>query len=398
MIDFCLTEEQRALRESTRRFARDVIRPASIHLDAAEDPDAAFSASLVNQGLDLGFGNVLVPEVYGGYGGNLLDYALVIEELAYGDSGIADLFLVNISLSNLINQVGSEPQREKYLSDMTMSGRHFILAGAMTEPSGGSELFYPLGEKKFGVRTKAVREGSEYVLNGGKCFITNGGRADVYIVLARTDSEGPNLSGCSLFLVPKDMPGVGVGKVENKMGHRLSSVREIMFDQVRIPIEQRLGGDGEGFACLLKCYAGNGVGVGASAIGVARAAYEIALEVAQSRVSWGVPIIQHESVASKLVEMRMKIEAARSLVWRLAWAADHPDQSEGLHRLVSMAKVFPSAMVREVVAAAMDVCGGMGYMRDFPIEKLMRDAMLYPIYDGTNDLLKRFLASDLAGT
>lgn len=398
MIDFALTEEQRALQDTARRFALDEIRPEATRRDAESSPEDCFPDKLVRKGLSLGLGNVQIPQHYGGYGGNLIDYSLLVEELAYGDAGIADLFLVNISLSRLLMRAGTEAQKQRWLRTMAEDlADGFILGGAMTEPTGGSEIFCPLPDPKMGVRTTARRDGSDYVINGGKCFITNGGVANLYIVLARTNPTASNFEGCSIFLVPEGTPGLSFGKLENKMGHRLSSVREVIFNQVRVPADQRLGGEGAGFAILIDCYEGNGVGVGSSAIGLARAAYDAALDYAQNRIIWGQPIIQHESVAAKLAEMRMKIEAARALVWKMAWAADNPDKCAGLNRLGTMAKIFPSMMVREVTSAAMDICGGTGYMRDFPIEKYVRDAMLYPIYDGTNDLLKRFLAQTLPG-
>lgn len=399
MIDFELNEQQRALVETARRFAIKEIRPVAGSFDARAISEDCFPWDLVRRAMQLGFGNAVIPERYGGFGGGLLDYALVIEELAYGDAGIADVFLVNISLSRLILKGGDEAQKQRWLTAICEDASgEFILAGPMTEPTGGSEIFCPLPEPDLGVRTRAVRDGDDYVLNGVKCFITSGGVAKLYLVLARTDTDAPNLAGCSIFLVPGDAPGLSFGKVEDKMGHRLSVVREVFFENVRIPKSQRLGEEGDGFRILMECYEGNGVGVGASALGVARAAYDAALEYAQQRVIWGQPIIQYESVAGKLADMRMKIEAGRALLWKLAWAGDNPRAGGGLNRLGSMAKVYPSSIVREITAAAMDIFGGSGFMRDLPIEKYVRDAMLYPIYDGTNDLLKRFLARQLAET
>ncbi|HPD60802.1 MAG TPA: acyl-CoA dehydrogenase, partial [Thermodesulfobacteriota bacterium] len=242
-----------------------------------------------------------------------------------------------------------------------------------------------------GVRTTAVRDGDHYILNGSKNFITNGGVSKLYIVLARTNKNVPNMKGCSIFLVPEGTPGLSFGKIEEKMGHRLSSVREIIFDDVRLSRENMLGEEGDGFKILFECYEGNGVAAGASAVGVARAAYDAAFNYAQDRVIWGQPIIQYESVVSKLVDMRMKIEASRALIWKMAWAAENPILSKGLSKLGSMAKVFPASFVREITMQAMEILGGYGYSMEFPVEKYARDAMLFPIYDGTNDLLKRFI-------
>ncbi|HNR14198.1 MAG TPA: acyl-CoA dehydrogenase family protein [Thermodesulfobacteriota bacterium] len=396
MIDFSLTEEQRSLQETVRRFALQEIRPVAHTIDRHHDPEKNFPWEIVKKGMQLGFGNVVIPEQYGGLGGGLIDYALVVEELGYGDAGIADVFLVNISLSRLLVLGCSDEQKEKWLPQICSdeSGT-FILAGGMTEPSGGSEIFCPLPDPAMGVRTSAVRCGDEYVLNGRKCFITNGGVSRLYIVLARTSKSLPNMQGCSIFLVPDDTPGLSFGKLEEKMGHRLSSVREVIFEDVRIPASYLVGQEGEGFRILLQCYEGNGVGVGSNALGLARAAYDAALEYAQERIIWGQQISEYESVASKLVDMRMKIEAGRALVWKLAWAAENMDRCSGLHRLGTIAKVFPSSFVREITIGAMDILGGSGYTMEFPVEKYVRDAMLFPIYDGTNDLLKRFVAPQL---
>jgi len=396
MIDFSLTEEQRALQETARRFAINEIRPVAVELDRAHDPEKSFPHELINKGMQLGFGSILIPEKYGGLGGNLIDCALVTEELAYGDTGVADVIWVTMSMSRIINMGGNEAQKEKWLraicEDETGA---FIIGGGMTEPSGGSEIFCPLPDPRFGVRTLAVKDGDYYVLNGRKSFITSGGVSKLYIILARTNKDSPNMAGCSIFLVPAKTPGLLFGKTEEKMGHRLSAVRELIFEDLRIPRENVLGNEGDGFRILLEVYEGNGVAAGSAAVGLARAAYDAALQYAQDRVIWGQPIIQYESVASKLVDMRMKIEASRALIWKLAWAAENPKQSKGLSKLGSMAKVFPTSFVREITIQAMEILGGYGYMMEFPVEKYVRDAMLFPIYDGTNDLLRRFIAQRL---
>jgi len=384
MIDFSLTEEQKALQDTARRFAVNEIRPVAEKLDRIHDPKKNFPLELIKKGMQLGFGNTLIPEKYGGFGGSLIDFAIITEELAYGDTGVADVFWVTMSLSRLITMGGNEEQREKWLRAICEdeSGT-FIIGGAMTEPSGGSEIFCPLPDPKLGVRTTAVKDGDHYVINGRKSFITNGGVSKLYILLARTDKKVPNMEGCSIFLVPEGTPGLSFGKIEEKMGHRLSVVREIIFEDVRVSREYMLGEEGEGFRILLECYEGNGVAAGSSAVGLARAAYDVAFQYAQDRIIWGQPIIQYESVASKLVEMRMKIEASRALIWKLAWAAENPELSRGLSKLGSMAKVFPTGFVREITIQA------------FPIEKYVRDSMVFPIYDGTNDLLKKFMAQRL---
>ena len=390
MIDFSLTEEQQLLKETARRLAINDIRPIAVELDRLNDPEKPFPMELVKKGMRLGFGKLVIPEKYGGLGGSLIDYALVVEELAYGDAGICDVMWVTMSLSRLLAMGCNDTQKEKWLREICEDETGtFIIGGAMTEPSGGSEIFCPLPDPQLGVRTTAVRDGDHYVINGNKCFIANAGISKIYIALARTNKEVSNLEGCSIFIIPEGTPGLSFGKIENKMGTRLSLVREVIFEDLRIPKEYMIGNEGQGFEIVFQCYEGNGVAVGAKAVGLARAAYDAALEYSQDRVIWGRPILEYESVGSKLADMRMKIEASRALVWKVAWAAENPDLSRGLVKLAAMAKIFPTSVVREITIQAMEILGGYGYMTEFPIEKYVRDAMLLPIYDGTNDLLKR---------
>jgi len=399
MVSFSLNESQLAIQDAVRKFVSNKVKGASVALDLHAEADQCVSQQIISEAMAMGLGGALIPEQYGGYGGNLMDYSIIIEELAYGDAGMADIFLVNISMALLIYKFGSDAQKETWLTKICgAENGGMILAGAMTEPSGGSEIFSPLAGKNNGVRTTATKTDQGYKLKGRKCFITNAGIADLYIVLARTDPTSSNLSGCSIFLVPADSDGISFGSCEDKMGHRLSSVREILFEEVEVPMENRIGVEGAGFQVLMECYEGNGIGIGSSAIGLARAAYDAALEYAKERVVWNEPIIQKESVAAKLVDMRMSIEASRALVWKVAWAAQNGEEQQELKNLSAMAKVQPSAMVRDVAIKAMEVFGGIGYMRGSVAEKYARDAMLYPIYDGTNDLLKRFIAQQLSAT
>jgi len=349
MIDFSLTEEQQLLQETARRFAVNDIRPVAVELDRLNDPEKSFPIELVKKGMHLGFGKLVIPEKYGGLGGSLLDYALLVEELAYGDAGICDVIWITMSLSRLLVMGCSDTQKEKWLREICNDETGtFIIGGAMTEPSGGSEIFCPLPEPRLGVRTTAVKDGDHYVINGRKCFISNAGISKIYIALTRTNKEVSNMEGCSIFIIPEGTPGLSFGKAEEKMGNRLSVVREVIFEDLRVPKEYMVGSEGEGFKILFDCYEGNGVAVGAKSVGLARAAYDAAFQYAQERVIWGQPILEYESVGSKLADMRMKIEASRALVWKMAWAAANPDLSRGFGKLGAMAKVFPSSVVREI--------------------------------------------------
>jgi len=290
----------------------------------------------------------------------------------------------------------SGAQKEKWLREICQdkSGK-FLLAGCYTEPSGGSEILCPLSDPSMGVRTTAVRDGNEYIISGEKCFITNTGVAKLYIVLTRTDKTKPNVEGCSLFLVPADTPGLRIGRIDNKMGQRSCVNGAVFFNGVRVPQENMVGGENEAFKIVDETFRGGAVITGAIAVGLARAAYERALRYANEREIWGQPIRRYQLIADKLVEMRMKIEAARVLVWEICWAVERPEKSHGLYRLAAMAKVFPSRLVKEVTNEAMQILGGYGYMKDYEVEKYVRDAMAMSIEDTTNEVLKMFLAEEL---
>lgn len=396
MIDFALTDEQKALQQLGHDFAEKKIRPYTKDIDQNPDPNQSFPWEILREGLQLGLGWIEIPEEYGGLGKGLLESILVTEELAWGDAGIAAAIGTTSNMGRVLSLAGSEAQKEKWLQEVCKdkSGT-FLLAGCFTEPTGGSEVLCTLPNPAMGVRTIAIRDGNDYVLNGSKCFITNAGAAKLYIVLARTDKTKPNTEGCSLFLVPGDAPGLWIGTVDNKMGLRSAWNGAVYFDNVRVSIESMLGGENEAFKIVAETFDGGGVTVGAAAVGLARAAYETALKYSNEREIWGQPIRQYELIADKLAEMRMKIEASRALVWKTCWAIEHPEASQGLHKLAAMAKVFPAKMVKEVTLEAMQIMGYYGYMKDYEVEKYVRDALSMSIEDTTNEVLKMFLAEEL---
>jgi len=397
MLDFSLTEEQKVLKETVRKFAEKEIRPTVREVDKNPDPIASFPWAVVKKANKLGFGKILIPTKYGGYGGGLFDYALLLEELAYGDVGIAMIFMINNSLARIIAVEGNEEQKERWLRPISedKEGDH-IIAGAVTEPTGGSEVFCLLPDLQYGVRSTARLEGSEYVINGQKKFITSAGVAKLYCIMARTDPSKPNAEGCNIFYFPADTPGMRIGKIEDKMGNRTIQVAEIFFDNMRLPKESMLEKPGEGLKTTVEIYKANGVGCGAMAVGLAQAAYDEALKYAKERVSWGKPLIHHQAIAMKLADMRMEIEAARALIYRVIWAIEHSEESGDLFKIgPTMAKVFPTSLVRKITVEAMQILGGYGYMKDSPVEKYVRDSMVMPIYDGANELLKIFISYDL---
>lgn len=394
MIGFELTDEQKQLQETARRFAEREIKPVAAGIDEIADPRAAFPADVIRKGFELGFHALLIPEEYGGFGGTTLDYAIVLEELAAGDIGMANAFHVVMSISEMIAKNGTPEQCERWLRPIAedVTGSHLICFGA-TEPSGGTEIFCPLEDPKLGTRTTARRDGDGYVINGRKLYSSNAGVSWLYGVLARSDTAKPNAESCSVFFFPADTPGFSVGTIENKMGHRASMNGELVFEDMRLSKDDLLGEEGEGFKTINAIYDTNGVGTGTMAVGVARAAYEMALDYAKERRIWGLPIKDYQAIGNLLVDMRADLEMSRLMVRRVAWQNQHVS-SEG-QLPPNMAKVYPAEMARRVTVNAMQVLGGAGYMKDYPAEKYVRDAMVLPIISGANEVLKHFMSARL---
>jgi alkylation response protein AidB-like acyl-CoA dehydrogenase len=394
VIDFELTDEQKQLQDTCRRFAQAEIKPRAAAIDRISDPRESFPKELIRKGFGLGFHRLLVPEQYGGMGRGLLDFSIMMEELAAGDAGVAFSFAATCAISRMIAANATPEQCERWLvpycADRTGA---WTLGFGATEPSGGTEIFYAEGDPKLGTRTTAKRVGDHYVINGSKVFITNAGQSRLYGCMARTDRKGANFVSNSIFFFPSDTPGFSVGKIEDKMGHRASSNGELVFNDMKLSKNDMLGGEGKGVEVLLHTYHGNSVGMGALGLGVARAAYEMALAYANERHIWGQPIIRYQAVGTMLVNAKMAIETARLLIQRIAWASDHDRHGDSVNP--SMAKVYASETARKVTVDAMQVLGGYGYMKDYPAEKLVRDAMVIPIYDGTNEVLRHFMSMEL---
>lgn len=395
MINFTLTEEQQQLEDTVRRFAEKEIKPVAAEIDRITDPREAFPEEISRKATELGFHSLLVPEEDGGMGGGLMEFSVLLEELAYGDVGIGMSYMASNTSARLIARQGTEEQKKRWLGPYCdISGDDYHLFGfGGTEPSGGTEIFSPEPDPKQGVRTTAKKDGDKYVVNGRKCFITNGGRAELYGCLARTNTDGPNMESCSIFFVPAVLPGFSIGKIEDKMGHRAMSNAELVFDDVVLSRDDLIGQEGMGLPTMLEVYNVNGVGTGALAVGLARAAYDMAVEFARERQIWGRSITQYQSVSNMLVDMKMQIEAARMLVRRVAWAGDKGIHDTEVHH--AMAKIYATDMVKKVTADALQVLGGSGYMKDYPAEKYVRDCYVMPIYDGTNEVLRHFMAFDL---
>ena len=394
MIGFELSDEQKQLQEIARRFAEKEIKPVAAQVDSITDPREAFPGDVIRKGFELGFHSLLIPEQYGGVGGTTLDYAILLEELAAGDIGMANAFHVVMTISEMITKNGTAEQRERWLAPIAedTTGSHLVCFGA-TEPSGGTEIFCPLPDPKLGTRSTARKDGDHYVINGRKVFSSNASVSQLYGLLARTDTSKPNSESCSVFFFPADTPGFSIGTIEDKMGHRASMNGELIFEDMRLPRENMLGKEGAGFDTINAIYDTNGVGTGTMAVGVARAAYELALDYAKEREVWGQPIGKYQAIGNMLVDMKADLEMARLMVRRIAWQSENEGSGEELPP--NMAKVYPAEMARRVTINAMQVLGGGGYMKDYPVEKYVRDAMVLPIISGANEVLKYFMSQKL---
>ncbi len=375
-MDFSLTPEQEELRQWAHGFAEKEIRPVAQEYDEREE----MPWDVLKKAAKLGLLAYAIPEEYGGSGVSSLMSSLVIsEELFWGCAGIATA-MGGIGLAALpILEMGSEEQKRKWLPRFTDPDAVRLGAMCLTEPNAGSDVV--------NMTTRAVRDGNEYVINGTKTFITNGGIADVYVVFAKTDPDA-GYAGVSAFIVDGETPGLSGGKKFKKLGLRASHTAEVHFDNVRVPEENRLGPEGMAFLGAMKMLEHSRPTVAIAAVGVARAAYEYALNYAKERVQFQKPIIYNQGIAFPLAEMRSKIDAGRLLAYRAAWLAD-TQQSCNLEG--SMAKAFCGDMAMEVATQAVQTLGGYGYMRDFPVEKWFRDAKIMSIYEGTTQIQKRVM-------
>ncbi len=377
MVDFKLTEEQQRLRELARDFAQREIAPVAAELDREQQ----FSQAIVDKYHEIGLLHNAVPEEYGGGGLSSLEGCIVAEELAAACGGVASYLGANIlGLTPLL--IAGSPELKKELFRKHCAGPN-LAAFCLTEAGAGSDAA--------AMRSTATRVGDEYVINGTKHFITNGGVASLYSVFA---NEQPELrhKGISCFMVPANTPGVSHGKKEDKMGQRAADTREVIFEDVHVPERFRLGKGRDGFKIAMMTLDDSRAGVGAAAVGIARAALEAAVAYAKQRVQFGKPIAELQAIQFMLAEMAMKVEAARLLVWQ---AANLHDQGCRNTKESAIAKCFAGDTAMQVATDAVQVLGGYGYMKDYPVEKYMRDAKLHQIYEGTNQIQRLVVANEL---
>jgi len=379
VIDFSLTEEQKALQEMAREFAKKEMRPVAAKYDKGD----AFPEEVMKKAFEAGFITCNIPQEYDGGGLKELDIALISEELAAGCAGMFTTIMASSLAFTPIILFGTEEQKKRFLTPFTKAMS--FAAFCLTEREAGSDAS--------SLKTTARKSGSDFILNGSKCFITNGGIASLYVVFANSAPEkGPR--GVSAFLVPRESPGITVGKEEDKMGHRASNTTELFFEDVRIPEENLLAKEGMGFFVAMKTLDKTRASVGAAGVGVARTALEHAIEYAKTRVQFGKPIATFQHIAFKIAQMAMEIEAARHLVWYSAWLMD---QGKPCGKESAMAKCFGSDVAMRTTVEALQIFGGYGYMKDYPMEKLMRDAKLLQIYEGTNEIQRLVISREVIG-
>ncbi|HET8606247.1 MAG TPA: acyl-CoA dehydrogenase family protein [Gaiellaceae bacterium] len=376
-VSFALTQEQTALRALAREFAEKEIRPKAAEYDEAQ----RHPADVIAKAHELGLMNVHVPEEYGGLGLPAFDGMLVGEELYFGCSGIGTSISANgLGAAPLILS-GSEEQKQTWLPPLVEEP--ILCSFGLTEPDAGSDVAR--------MKTTAVRRGDEYVLNGSKTFITNAGHATWVVVFAKTDpSKGHR--GISAFVVPADADGFAVEKHLEKMGQRATDTSAFALTDVVVPAANRIGEEGEGFKIAMKTLDFTRPGTAAGAVGVAQAAYELAVEYAKERVTFDMPIAMHQGVNFLIADMATEIEAARLLVWQAAWLIDRGERAT---LQSSFAKRFAADTAMKVTTDAVQVFGGYGYMKEYPVEKLMRDAKLFQIYEGTSQIQRLVIAKEI---
>ena len=368
-MDFNLTEEHLAVRDAARDFAQQVLKPGVIE----RDRNAQFPAEEVKQMAEMGFLGMMVSPEYGGNGMDTISYVLAMEEIAKVDASAAVIMSVNNSLVCFgLEKYGSEEQKRKYLT--RLASGEIIGAFCLSEPEAGSDATHQ--------RTTAEDKGDYYLLNGTKNWITNGKSSSIHIVIAQTNSELRH-KGINVLIVESDWDGVEIGKKEEKMGIRGSDTTSIMYNNVKVPKTNRIGTDGFGFNFAMSTLNGGRIGIAAQALGIAQGAFELAVQYSQERETFGKPIAQHQAIAFKLADMATDIQAARLLIHRAAWLKD---QNQDFIMASAMAKYFAAEMAMKHTVEAVQIHGGYGYVSEYHVERMMRDAKITQIYEGTSEI------------
>ncbi|RNC89209.1 MAG: acyl-CoA dehydrogenase [Allomuricauda sp.] len=370
-MDFTLSEEQLMIQQAARDFAQTELLPGIIE----RDDEQRFPAEQVKKMGELGFMGMMVDSKYNGSGLDTLSYVIAMEELSKVDASASVIVSVNNSLVCWgLETYGNEEQKQKYLT--RLASGEIIGAFCLSEPEAGSDATSQ--------KTTALDMGDHYVLNGTKNWITNGNSAEVYLVIAQTDVEKGH-RGINALIVEKGMEGFEIGPKENKLGIRGSDTHSLLFNDVKVPKENRIGEDGFGFKFAMKTLAGGRIGIAAQALGIAAGAYELALKYSKERKAFGTEISNHQAIAFKLADMHTKIQAARHLVYKAAW---DKDQGNNYDLSGAMAKLYASEVAMDVTVEAVQVHGGNGFVKDYHVERLMRDAKITQIYEGTSEIQK----------
>ncbi len=376
-MQFSLSDEQLALQQTARRFAREEIAPVA----AQYDQSGEFPKHLIEKAWELGLSNTVITEEYGGIGLQSVDACIVTEEIAWGCAGIGTSVMCNDLGLIPIVVAGTDAQKKEWLTPCTQ--RFMLVSFCLSEPAAGSDVA--------GLQLQAEKDGDDYLLNGTKCWITNGGEADLLTVFATLDRDSRH-NGICAFIVPSDTPGVTAGKKEDKMGQRASDTRVIHFDNVRVPSAQRLGAEGEGFKVAMRTLDTSRPPIGALATGIAQRALDESIDYARERKAFGFPIGGFQAVQFMLADMAKEVEAARLLTMQSAWMVDRGMRAS---KYSSIAKCFATDAAMRCATDAVQIFGGNGYTKEYPVEKLMRDAKLMQIYEGTNQIQRLVIAREL---
>ncbi len=370
-MDFSLTEEHLMIRDAARDFAQTELLPGVIERDNSQ----TFPDELVKKMGQLGFMGIMVDPKYGGSGMDAISYVLIMEELSKIDASASVMVSVNNSLVCYgLEAYGTEEQKQKYLTKLATG--ESIGAFCLSEPEAGSDATSQ--------KTTAVDKGDHYLINGTKNWITNGGRSDFYLVIAQTDKEKKH-KGINAFIVEKGMPGFDIGPKEDKLGIRGSDTHTLQFNDVKVPKENRISEEGFGFKFAMKTLSGGRIGIAAQALGIAQGAYELALKYSKERKAFGTEICNHQAIAFKLADMHTEIEAARMLVMKAAW---DKDQGNNYDMSSAMAKLYASKIAMEHTVEAVQIHGGNGFVKEYHVERMMRDAKITQIYEGTSEIQK----------
>ncbi len=377
-MEYFLNDLQKAVKQMTRTIAEEKILPVRAELDEKEE----FPWAIIKDLADTDLFGVFIPEEYGGLGGGCFELCLVVEELSRVCAGVAISYAATALGAFTLLEYGNEEQKRKYLPDIASGKR--LAAFAVTEETAGSDAG--------GIKTTAIRTDSGYLINGTKRFITNGGEAEIYTIIALTDKK-KGARGASALLVEEGTPGFSFGRKEKKMGIRASATRELVFEDCLVPGENIIGREGMGFPIVMRLFDRSRPGVGAQAVGLAQGALEAAVDHAKKRIQFEHPIYSLQAVQHMLANMATDVEAARALVYAAARTVD--SRAKNFSMESAMSKVFASDVAMRVTTDAVQIFGGVGYMRDYPIEKMMRDAKITQIYEGTNQVVRNVIASEL---